>query len=167
LDFDQGLVDPVCSVEHRFEFCGRLVVEIAVQPAGVVPVHPTQRCQFDVLDGSSRPSSGGPVDEFALLVAVDRLGQSIVEAVAYGADRRHRTDLREAFAIPNGRKLRARSGVTERHSLADDVNLDGNRRPEESRDGPSSKIFDTTALPPVCSLQVRHSVRSLLGREVG
>ena len=55
MDFDQGLVDPVCSVEHRFEFCGWLVVKIAVQPAGVVPVYPTQRSQFDVLDGSSRP----------------------------------------------------------------------------------------------------------------
>jgi hypothetical protein len=51
--------------------------------------------------------------------------------------------------------------VTERHSLADDVNLDGNRRPEESRDSPSSKIFNTTALTPVCSLQVSNAAPSV------
>jgi hypothetical protein len=70
----RGLVDPVCSVERCFEFWGWFVVEVAVQPAGVAPVHPTQRCQLDVLDGSPRPGSGGPVVEFAL-TRLDAQGQ--------------------------------------------------------------------------------------------
>ncbi|MGZ3387350.1 MAG: hypothetical protein ACXVB5_20900, partial [Isosphaeraceae bacterium] len=35
LDFDQGLVGPFRSVERGFELCGRSVVEVAVQAAGV------------------------------------------------------------------------------------------------------------------------------------
>jgi hypothetical protein len=99
LDFDQWVVGPFCSVERGFELCWGYVVEVAVQPAGVVPVHPAQRGELDILDGLPWPGSCGPVDEFGLVVAVDRLGQRVVEAVTDGADRGCGADLGEAFAV--------------------------------------------------------------------
>jgi hypothetical protein len=69
LDFDQRLVGPFCSVERGFELCGRYVVEVTVEAAGVVPVDPAQGGQFDVFDGFPGSGSGGSVDEFGLVVA--------------------------------------------------------------------------------------------------
>jgi hypothetical protein len=112
LDFDQGLVGPFRSVEDGFELCGRYIVEVAVQAAGVVPVDPAQGGQLDVLDGLPRPGAGGAVDRFGLVLAVHRLSESVVETVTDGPDRGHGTDLSETLAIPNGRKLRPRIGVT-------------------------------------------------------
>ena len=111
MDFDQGLVGPFCSVEGGFEFRGRYVVEVAVEAADVVPVDPAQGGQFDIFDGFPGAGSGGSVDEFGLVVAVDGFGQG-VEAIADGADRGHRTDFGEAFAPPDGRELRSGIGVT-------------------------------------------------------
>ena len=81
MDFDQGSVGPFRRVERGFELCGRYVVEVAVQAAGVVPVDPAQGGQFNVFDGFPGSGSGGSVDEFGLVVAVDGFGQGVVEAL--------------------------------------------------------------------------------------
>ena len=83
-----------------------------MEAAGVVPVHPAQGGQLDVLDGLPGAGAGRPVDQFGLVVAVDRLGQGVVEAVTDGADRGDRADLGEAFAVADGRELRSGIGVT-------------------------------------------------------
>ena len=67
MDFDQWVVGPFRSVEDGFELCWGYVVEVAVQPAGVVPVDPAQRGQLDIGDGFPRPGSRGPVDQFGLV----------------------------------------------------------------------------------------------------
>ena len=54
MDFDQVLVGPSGIVERGFELCRRQVSEVAVQPVGVVPVHPAQSGQLEILDGSIR-----------------------------------------------------------------------------------------------------------------
>jgi len=88
LDFDQGLAAPLASVERGFELRGWQVPEVAVQAAGVVPVHPAQGGQLEVLDGLPGPTAGRPVDQFGLVEAVDRLGQGVVVAVPDRSDRR-------------------------------------------------------------------------------
>ncbi len=85
----QGLVGPLCIVERSFELGRRNVGEIAVEAAGVVPVHPAQGGQLDVLDGLPGPAAGRSVDQLGFVVAVDGLGQSIAETVPDGADRGH------------------------------------------------------------------------------
>ena len=52
-----------------------------MQAAGVVPVHPPEGGQFDVLDGLPWTSAGWPVDQFGLVVTVDGLGQGVVVAL--------------------------------------------------------------------------------------
>ena len=47
-----GLVALVGSVEVLLEVGGREVTEVAVQALGVVPVHPAERGELDVVDGS-------------------------------------------------------------------------------------------------------------------
>jgi len=66
LDFDQGLVGPFWSVENGFELCGRLVAEVAMQAAGVVPVDPAQGRQLDVFDGLPRSGACRSLDRSAL-----------------------------------------------------------------------------------------------------
>jgi hypothetical protein len=78
LDSDQWLVGPWCIVERGFELCRRDVVEVAVEPAGVVPVHPAQGGQLDVLDDLPRPSAGRPVNQLGLVVSVYRLREGVV-----------------------------------------------------------------------------------------
>ncbi len=53
MNFDQELVGPVRSAERGFELRWGSVVEVAVQPGGAVPVHPSEGGQLDVFDGSS------------------------------------------------------------------------------------------------------------------
>ena len=77
LDFDQGLVGPLCIVERGFELGRWDVVEVAVEAAGVVPVHPAQGGQFDVLDGLPGPGAGRSVDQLGLVVSVHRLREGI------------------------------------------------------------------------------------------
>ena len=81
MDFDQGLVAPLGIVERGFELGGWQVPEVAMQAAGVVPVHPAQGGQLEVLDGLPGPAAGRPMDQFGLEEAVDRLGQGVVEAL--------------------------------------------------------------------------------------
>jgi transposase len=78
LDSGQGLVGPWVIVEEGFEFCGWDVSEVAVEAGGVVPVHPSEGGQLDVLDGLPRPDAGRSVDQLGLVVAVDGLGESVV-----------------------------------------------------------------------------------------
>lgn len=58
MDFDQGLVGPVRSVEGGFELCGREVVEVTVQARGGVPVRSSQSGQLNVLDGPPEVGAG-------------------------------------------------------------------------------------------------------------
>ena len=59
-----------------FELCGRYVAEVAVEALGVVPVHPGERGEFDVVDAAPR-APGGAADEFGLVEAVDGLGEGV------------------------------------------------------------------------------------------
>lgn len=77
LDFGQVLVVPPGIVERSFELGRGQVTEVAVQSAGVVPVHPSQSGQLEVLDGLPRAAAGRSVDEFGLVEAVDRLGEGV------------------------------------------------------------------------------------------
>jgi len=76
--FDQRLVAPSCIVERGFELGGWDVAEVAVETAGVVPVHPALRGQLDVLDGLPGAGSGRSVDQFGLVVSVDRVLQHAI-----------------------------------------------------------------------------------------
>src|SRR4051794_9396159 len=73
-------------------------------------VHPSERSEFDVLDGLPR-SLAWPADEFGLVEAVDGLGERVVVAVADRSDRWLRAELREALAVADRGKLRHRVGV--------------------------------------------------------
>ena len=44
------------------------IVQVAVKPFGVVPVHPSQGGELDLVEGSPRPLVGSP-DEFGLVQA--------------------------------------------------------------------------------------------------
>lgn len=74
------------SIERLLELGGWDVAEVAVEALGVVPVHPSEGCELEVLDRLPGPRARGPSHEFGLVVAVDRLGQGIVVTVADGAD---------------------------------------------------------------------------------
>ena len=72
----------------------------------VVPVDPAQRGELNVLDCLPGPSlTRGTADQLGLVVAVHGLGQSVIVRITHGADRGHRTDLGQAFAVANGREL--------------------------------------------------------------
>jgi hypothetical protein len=58
------------------ELCRWQIVEVAVQPLGVVPGHPPERGEFDGLDGAPRALLG-PVDQLRLVQAVDRFGSAL------------------------------------------------------------------------------------------
>ena len=65
------------SIERVLELGGRDVAEVAVEALRVVPVHPTEGGELEILDRLSRPGPGRPADEFGLVVPVHRLGQGI------------------------------------------------------------------------------------------
>src|ERR1700739_3670731 len=73
---------------------------------------PSEPGQRDIGDGFPRAGLCRPVDEFGLVVAIDRFGEGVIEAVTDGADGGHRTDLGEPFTASNGCKLRPCIGVT-------------------------------------------------------
>jgi hypothetical protein len=76
-----------------------------VESLVVVPVHPPQRGELDLLDGLPRAGAGGAADQLGLVVAVDALGQRVIEAVADRPDRRDRADLGEPFAVADRGEL--------------------------------------------------------------
>lgn len=72
-----------------------------MEALGVMPVHPSEGRELEVLNRLSWAGPCGTADEFGLGVAVDRLGQGLVIAVADRADRGGGADLGEAFALAN------------------------------------------------------------------
>ena len=65
---NQGVVGLVGSVERCFELWWWHVTGVAVEPRRVVPVHPAERRELDVVDGLPRPSGlGGSVDQIGLV----------------------------------------------------------------------------------------------------
>ena len=78
----------------------------------VVPVHPPQRRELEVIDRFPRPRFRGPAHKLSLVIAVHCLSERVIVAVANGPDRGRRPDLGEAFPIANGRELTARVAVT-------------------------------------------------------
>ncbi len=72
---------------------------------GVVPVDPSEGRELEVLDGLPLAGASRPADGFGLVVAVHRLGQGVVVAVADGPDRRRRADLGESLAVADRREL--------------------------------------------------------------
>ena len=100
------------SIERLLELDGRDVAEVAVETLGVVPVDPAERRELEVLDALPWPGSGGSANELGLVVAVDRLRQGIVIAVANRSDRGCGADLGEPFAVANRGELRTRIAMT-------------------------------------------------------
>ncbi len=82
-----------------------------MQAFGVVPVHPTERREPDILDGLPR-SLIRSADEFGLVEPVHRFGGRVVERITDRADRPDRAELGESFAVTDARELRAGIGVT-------------------------------------------------------
>ena len=69
----------------------------------VKPVDPLQRGE---LDSFERPPWSAPMDDLGLVKAIDRLGQSIVIAIANTSDRWFDPGLGEALAVLYGNVLR-------------------------------------------------------------
>ena len=76
----------------------RDVADRLQQPAIVEPVDPGKRGK---LDGLEAPPRSAPVDQLRLVEAVDRLGESVVVAIADAADRGLDTGLGEALGVSN------------------------------------------------------------------
>ena len=51
-----------------------------MQPLRVVPMHPAEGRQFQVLDRLPRTGSGGSADEFGLVVAIDGNAEGSVDS---------------------------------------------------------------------------------------
>ena len=73
----------VSSVVEGLGFDGWDVAAVLVEPAVVEPVDPFGGRVFDVVDGLPRFAR---FDQFGLVQAVDRLGESVVILVAGGPD---------------------------------------------------------------------------------
>lgn len=65
----------------------------------IEPVDPLERGVLDSFEAAPRAAS---VDYLGLVKAIDRLGQSVVVAVADAADRRLDAGLGEAFGVLDG-----------------------------------------------------------------
>jgi hypothetical protein len=72
------------SIERLLELGRGRVDEVVVKALGVVPLHPSERGEFEVFDCLPRPRARGTADEFGLVVTVDGLGQGVVVAVCDG-----------------------------------------------------------------------------------
>ena len=77
------MVVPACIVLF-FGFGRRDVADGLQQPAMVEPVDPFEGREFNGFEGSPWST---PMDHLGLVEAVDRLGESVVVAVADAADR--------------------------------------------------------------------------------
>ena len=53
------------------------VSEVAVQPLRVVPVHPAQRRELEIIDRFPRPLLRGALHEFGLVVPVEALTETM------------------------------------------------------------------------------------------
>ena len=94
----------VGSVERCFEFCGRGVVAVAMEPLLVEPVHPAQGGEFELVDVVPAVCVG-PVGAFGLVEPVGRGGQCVVIGIGDGADAGAGADLVEAFGESQRREL--------------------------------------------------------------
>ena len=68
------------------------------EPAVVEPVDPFER---GVLDGLQGAPGSTPMDHLCFVEPVDRLGESVVVAVADAADGRHKTGLGQPLRVPD------------------------------------------------------------------
>ena len=101
--FDHGIV-------LLLSFGGWDVANGFEQPLVVEPVDPFERGVFDRFEVAPPPA---PVDHLGLVKAIDRLGQSVVIAIADTADRRLDARFGEAFGILNRDVLAAAIGVVD------------------------------------------------------
>src|SRR3954451_7992019 len=74
------------------------VVAPAVKATLVVPVHPFEDFELDVLEGAPGPESA---DDLGLEEAVESLGGGVVEGVSLGPDRGDDAELLEALGVAN------------------------------------------------------------------
>ena len=84
------------SIVLLLGFGRRDVADGFEQPAMVEPVHPLKGSVLDCFEVAPRPP---PVDHLGLVEAVDRLGQSVVIAVADAADRGLDPGLGQALGV--------------------------------------------------------------------
>ena len=75
-------------------------------------MHPAQRGELDLGEGLPRLVTGGSTDQLGLAVAVDRLGQGVVERVPDATDRGDRADLGEPLAVAHRHEPRPGIAVT-------------------------------------------------------
>lgn len=99
---DRLVLGGSCSVVGGFVLHRWDVANRGVEPAGVVPVDPRQRGEFEFVDGLERTL---PLDAFGLVQADHGLGHRIVVAVADGADGGERAGVGEPFGVSDGRVL--------------------------------------------------------------
>lgn len=84
---------------------GRRNVAYGLQePAIVEPVDLGERRELDGFEGSPRTT---PMDDFGLVEAVDRFGESVVVAVSDATNRGLDTSLGQALGVANADVLRA------------------------------------------------------------
>ena len=81
----------------------------------IEPVDPFQR---GVFNGFERPPWSAPMDHLSFVEAVDRLGQSVVIAVADAADRRLDPGLGKPFGVADRDVLAAAIGVMDEAAAA-------------------------------------------------
>ena len=113
--FDGGRSQPVnATISANFsdgcivdclELDWRNVAEVAVQSLVVVPVHPSEGLQFEVVNGLPWPSSR-PSREFGLVEGVDGFSEGVIERITNGSDGGASPDLVKSLAITNTRELR-------------------------------------------------------------
>src|SRR5690625_3413441 len=58
------------SIEHRLVLSWRYVPEVAVEAFSVVPVHPSERGKFEIIDRFPRPRLGWPAHKLGLVITV-------------------------------------------------------------------------------------------------
>lgn len=83
------------SIERLLELCRGHVPEVAMQPPGVVPMHPTERRKLEVIDHFPWPRLSWPADKLSLVIPVNGLSEGIVITVTDSPDRGCRPDLGE------------------------------------------------------------------------
>ena len=125
--FDGGRSQPVnATISANFsdgcivdclELDWRNVAEVAVQSLVVVPVHPSEGLQFEVVNGLPWPSSR-PSREFGLVEGVDGFSEGVIERITNGSDGGASPDLVESLAITNTREL-LRFNQSLQHSRAE------------------------------------------------
>ena len=124
--FDGGRSQPVnATISANFsdgcivdclELDWRNVAEVAVQSLVVVPVHPSEGLQFEVVNGLPWPSSR-PSREFGLVEGVDGFSEGVIERISDRSNRGTGADFVESLAITNaGELLRFNQSLWHRRS---------------------------------------------------